>query len=597
MKSPLGWPAHSWRSRIGGSGSTTAWTGAASHAQPFATCVTGAFPRARAPSRCSSFARCGPSLSATSGRGVGRDKVLALYLNAIYLGDGIYGVEQASRHYFGVGASALTTGQMATLVGMTRSPEYYDPFAHPERALEVRNMVLETLADAGVITGAEADRAEGQDLELASPDTDPGASVLRSSYASAAVLRELGRVAPDLEHRPGLNVHTTIDGALQKSGEASLEAQLEAIERGAYGPFEPGDSTSRLEGAAVAIEPSTGAVLAWIGGRDFARSQFDRVQQSRRQIGSLVKPFMVSVALERGYGILDLVSADTVPIRTDEGSWLPADHVTDTLLPLREALVESSNRAAAHLGNALGIESVRNIVLRAGLSGPVPVVPATALGAFEASLLEMTRAYAVFGNGGMRPDVHLIESVEGADGDALWTRAGRASDLRVMDERTAFVVLDALRAVVDRGTGSGARAQGYQGPAAGKTGTTNDGRDAWFIGLTPDVVAGVWIGFDLPREIVRGRGGGALAAPAWGSWMHAAESAPGVSEEGSWIPPVGVQPVRYETSTGEVVSPRCGPRGGVYDSAWVILGRYRVESCREGPLGWIRRAWQSIFSP
>jgi penicillin-binding protein 1A len=528
-------------------------------------------------------------------RELGHERVLELYLNAIYLGNGVYGVERASRYYFGTGVESLTLGQIALLVGMTRAPESYEPFRYPERALDMRNVVLRRLMQAGIVSKEEAQEAASRDLDLARRRPEGPPSNQRT-HLTAAITRELRRVAPDLASRPGLRIHTSIDRRMQEDGESALEAQIHAIETGRYGPFSTTDSTVVLEGAAVAMDPSTGAVLAWVGGRDFTRSEFDRVDLAERQVGSLIKPFLVGAALEDGFGVVDLVSADTVPIATETGPWMPADHVDDTTLPLREALIRSSNRAAAHLGVTLGAQAVVDVARRAGF-GDIAALPSASLGAFEASLLEMTAAYAAFGNGGERVTPHLITRVESTDGSLLWSEPA-AEDLDpVLGPREAFVVLDALEAVVDRGTGSAVRSAGYSGPAAGKTGTTNDGRDAWFIGLTPDVVAGVWIGFDQPREIVPGRGGSALAAPAWGHWMQDARATRVARREsmGEWIPPDGVEQVRYDPTTGEVLDRGCTrPLRADFPEAWVVAGSYVPRICRGGLGGWLDRVWRGF---
>lgn len=522
---------------------------------------------------------------------LGHERVLNLYLNSIYLGNGLYGIGRAAQHYFGTTVDSLSVGQLATLVGMTRAPEHYDPIRHPERARALRNTVLATLREAGVVTDEEVEAATAAELKVA--EIDPAFADRRArTHLTAAVMRELRRVVPDLAGSPGLHVYTTIDAQVQAEGEAAVAAQVAAIEDGRYGRYEVADSTSRVEAAGVALDPSTGAVLAWIGGRDFETSEFDRVEQASRQIGSLVKPFLVATALEQGYAITDLVSADTVPIATSEGPWLPADHVMETVLPLREALVRSSNRAAAHLGVSLGLDQVARIAERGGLSDRVPALPSSSIGAFDASLLEVTTAFASFGNGGMHVKPHLVTRIVAPDGALLWERAESMESERVMDERTAFVVLDAMRAVVDRGTGYPIRAGGYWGPAAGKTGTTNDSRDAWFVGLTPALAAGIWIGFDQPREIVRGRGGGDLAAPAWGSWMKALERTPR-SIRAAWIPPPGVQRVRYDVRSGEAIDLRCDVRLGIdYEEAWVHTDRYEPGPCRRP--SWLRRMWRGI---
>jgi len=261
---------------------------------------------------------------------LGHEKVLELYLNAIYLGNGVYGVERAARYYFGVGVEELTVGQVATLVGMTRSPEYYEPRRHPERAVAVRGVVIDLLTAEGLIDSVDARVASTEDLGVVPLDSIRERALERT-HLTAAVTRELRRVTPEIASRPGLALHTTIDRTVQLAAEEALSSQLADIESGRYGDLvEPAGSTARLEGAAVALDSRSGAVLAWVGGRDFTRSEFDRVEQAERQVGSLVKPFLVALALERGYGVVDPISADTVPIATEEGAWIPADHVPET---------------------------------------------------------------------------------------------------------------------------------------------------------------------------------------------------------------------------------------------------------------------------
>ncbi|HUF75195.1 MAG TPA: transglycosylase domain-containing protein [Longimicrobiales bacterium] len=529
---------------------------------------------------------------------LGHERVLTLYLNAIYLGNGIYGVERAALHYFGVGVSDLDVGQIATLVGITRAPEYYDPLRHPERARQIRDVILSTLADAGEITPSTAAEAQAADLGLAVPDSLM-ASAYQQSHVSAAVVRELRRVAPELGDVRGLDVFTTLDAEVQARGEAVLESQLQAIEEGRYGSFQRIDSAAPLEGAAVALDPATGAVRAWIGGRDFERSEFDRVDQARRQVGSLVKPFLVAAALERGHGIVEPVSADATPIPTDEGVWLPADHVSEGFLPMREALVHSSNRAAAHLGAELGFGSIGRIMRRAGLESPVPALPSTAIGSFGASLLDMAAAYAALGNGGLQVEPHLIDRVETSQGLVIWRRSDDDAPERVMEASTAFVVLDALRDVVSRGTATAVRWSGYEGVAAGKTGTTNEGRDAWFVGLTPELVAGVWIGFDQPRPIVEDGGGGTLAAPVWGSWMQTIDAQTLVARHRGWVPPRGVEHVRYNASSGQVLGDSCGPRTDslAYHEGWVLAGRYDRRTCAVDSPRWLDSRFRPGLEP
>lgn len=517
-------------------------------------------------------------------RRLGHERVLTLYLDAIYLGNGIYGVEEASRFYFGVPPDSLDLARTATLVGMARSPEHLDPRRHPEAARARRAVVLDLLVAEGLATREEALQAESAPLGT-SPE--PRRSD-RRGYVTAAVTRELRRVAPELAGRAGLHIFTTLDSVAQAEGEAAVLRRLEHVEEGVRAPRD-----RPLQGAAVALDPSSGEILAWIGGRDFQGSEFDRVELARRQVGSLVKPFVVAAALVDGRGILDLVSSDTLSLASPDGPWSPADHVDQIVLPVREALVRSSNRAAVRLGRAVGVVAVRAVGRQAGIVAPIPDLPSTLIGSFEASLLEMTAAYATFGNGGIRVEPHLVRRIEDRDGSVLWERPS-TPEMHALDPVTSFSVLDALADVVDRGTGWPVRAAGYWGPAAGKTGTTDDGRDAWFVGLVPDLVAGIWIGYDEPAPITTGASGGSLAAPAWAEWMTAVDEARG-GPRGRWAAPEGVVEVRYDPASGEVFDAGCEARpGGRLVSAWVGEGSYRAGSCRGPVIRWLDGLWSLL---
>ncbi len=522
---------------------------------------------------------------------LGRRRILELYLNSIYLGDGVYGVDAASHDYFGVAADSMDLAQIATLVGMTRTPERYQPRKHPNRAVRRRNVVLDVLADAGVVSREAADAAKARKLVT----VDAPRRMDRRTYATAAVTRAIRQVAPDLAGQPGLRVFTTLDPEIQRAGENALRRQLAAIEAGRYGPTVDADSAGPLEGAAVAIDPWTGAVRAWIGGRDFEESQFDRVAQAQRQVGSLVKPFLVAAALERGLGILDLVSSDTISLPVHDGVWSPRDHVDDTILPMREALIHSSNRAAVHLGLSIGVAPVRRISQAMGIATPIRDVPSSFLGSFDASLLDMTTAYAAFDDGGLRVEPHLLDSIAGPDGMVKWRYQPPAQRTRVLSTETSFVVLDALRDVVDRGTAVAVRATGYDGPAAGKTGTTDGVRDAWFIGLTPDMAAGVWIGYDRPRTITRHGSGGGLAGPVWGRWMQAVHRQLG-EDSLAWLPPPGVRPVRYDPATGNAYDADC--RFAVdspYETAYIQEDHYLdIGRCPGGLYRWLDALWTAL---
>lgn len=519
-------------------------------------------------------------------RVLGRDGVLTAYLDAIYLGNGIHGVSEASRYYFGASLDSLRLSELATLVGMTQAPEHFEPRKHPERARARRDVVLNVLVESELVAREDAERARAREIRVVeAPPAKRG-----RSYATAAVTREIRRHTPSLAGTPGLHVYTTLDMDAQAKGEEALREQLEAIERGRFGPLRKGADGVALQGAAVAVDPATGAARAWIGGRDFANSEFDRVDQARRPVGSLVKPFIVAAALERGRGIVDPVSADPLEVAQVSADWVPADHVEETALPMREVLIRSSNRAAVLLGFELGLGTMAQVASRLGLAGDVPELPSAYVGAFDASLLEMAVAYAALANGGTRVTPYLIERIENGRGHTLWIRSVPEAPTRVFDARTSFVVLDAMRDVVDRGTGVAARYAGYTGAAAGKTGTTDDVRDAWFVGATPDLVAGVWIGYDMPGPTVRGASGGVLAAPVWGRWMAGLDPPPV-----TWPVPPGVTRVQYDRRTGRVVSSQC--QAGLADDyliAYVRDARYVSQPCGSGLRRILNWLWRSV---
>jgi penicillin-binding protein 1A len=272
-----------------------------------------------------------------------------------------------------------------------------------------------------------------------------------------------------------------------------------------------------LQGALVALDPTTGEVRALVGGRDFGESQFDRATQARRQSGSAFKPFIYAAALEMGYSPATLVTGLDQPVLTPEGWWVPDDgHAGTNAMTVRTALRTSSNRAAVQVLQAVGIGHAVNYVERMGLTAPA--VPSLVLGSGDVTLLSLTTAYGAFANGGLLRAPILIRRVEDARGQVLMS--AQEASRRVVSEQTAFLMAHMLADVVDRGTGYRARRAGFTLPAAGKTGTTNDYHDAWFVGFTPDLVAGVWLGFDQPQPIVTNGYAGELAAPIWGEFMR-----------------------------------------------------------------------------
>jgi penicillin-binding protein 1A len=455
-----------------------------------------------------------------------KDEILEIYLNKVYFGDGLYGVEAASRGYFAKSASDLTTEEAALLAGVIQRPSAYAPDQHLDRAVARRGVVLAQMAAAGMIAADTARELGSRPVKL----TNGFRHELTGAYFKQAVTRELvDRFGWEAVSRGGLRVFTAYDPVAQAAAEKSLAEGLTAIERRrafrhpsrdrVRTDAQEGESPDYLQGAIVALDPDTGDVVALVGGRQFDESQFDRATQAHRQSGSAFKPFVYAAALEEGYSPATLVTGLDQPIPTPEGPWLPDDgHDTAEALTIRAALRTSSNRAAAQLLQTVGVQEAVAYARRMGLDAPA--VPSLVLGTGDVTLLELTAAYAPFANRGLLPKPLVISRVEDASGNVLFEN--RPQSRRVLSEQTAFQITAMLSDVIDRGTAWQARQGGFRLPAAGKTGTTDEYRDAWFVGYTPDLVAGVWVGFDRPKTIVDGGYASELAVPIWGAFMRAA---------------------------------------------------------------------------
>ena len=452
-----------------------------------------------------------------------KDEILETYLNKVYFGDGYYGVEAAARGYFSKSAKDLSLPEGALLAGLIQRPSATSPSRHPARAAARREVVLHQMVEAGTIDVAMAAEAARTPVVLANGFRHERIG----SYYRQQITRELvERFGWDMVSRGGLRVFTSYDPVAQEAAEKSLVAGLATIEKRrtfkspAQGKAAANgnDSPDYLQGALVAMDPSTGEIRALVGGRNFAESQFDRSTQARRQSGSAFKPFVYAAALEQGYSPATIVTGLDTPIPTPEGMWLPDDgHEMEVqALTIRAALRTSSNRAAAQLLQTIGVSNAVESARRMGLEAPA--VPSMVLGTGDVTLLSLTTAYAVFANGGLLQTPWMIRRVEDANGAQLL--ANHTNSRRVISDLTAFQVTSMLGDVVDRGTAWQARNVGFRLPAAGKTGTTNEYRDAWFVGYTPDLVAGVWVGFDRPRTIVPGGYASELAVPIWGTFMR-----------------------------------------------------------------------------
>ena len=327
-----------------------------------------------------------------------------------------------------------------------------------------------------------------------------------------------------------------------------------------------------LQGAVVVMDAHSGGVLALVGGRNFEESKYNRAIQAERQPGSAFKPFVFATAIERGYPPTMMLEDQPIRMTLSGGRvWSPNNYDDSYAgqLTMREALVQSKNVATVQLSQQVGVSSILRTARQMGISSDLPNVPAVVLGAGEVTLIDMVGAYAAFANLGDRPTPHFVERIEDRDGRVIWTREARVQ--RVIDPAVAFIVTDMLRDVVDRGTATAVRAAGFRGVAAGKTGTTNEGSDVWFVGYTPRTVAGVWIGFDEPTPIVARATGGAIAGPVWARVMSQLRAG------GDWTPPPGVEQ-RQIDSYGNILASNCPVVGQVREE-WFMDGTVPLGRC------------------
>ncbi|GAB6061800.1 penicillin-binding protein 1A [Deferrisoma palaeochoriense] len=570
-------------------------------------------------------------------RDLTKDEILRLYLNQIYLGHGAYGVESAAEVYFGISAKELSLAQAALLAGLPQAPSRYDPYRHPERALERRRYVLGRMAEEGWITPEAQAAAAEEPLGLAGYENPFGRVAPHyAEYVRRLLVERYGETAV---LRGGLTVVTALDTRLQAAAQEALRRGLEAVDRrggfrgpvghrdpGDPGPFgegpapvpgsrvqglvaevsekgaavlvgglrvpmpaetmgwalrrgkgptdllRPGDvvwcdieddgagglaahlaQEPEVEGALVCLDPHTGEVLALVGGYDFRRSQFNRAVQARRQPGSALKPLLYTAALAKGYTPATLVYDTPVVFESPDlpEKWKPHNYTERFYgaTTLREALVRSRNVVTVKVLQDIGVGYGVSFLKRLGLRAEIPADLSVALGSPAVSPLDLAAVYTAFPSGGVRHDPVFLLRVEDRDGNVLEAFEEPAGD-PVMDPALAYVMTDMMRGVVREGTGRAVRALGR--PAAGKTGTTNDYRDAWFVGFTPDLLAVVWVGYDDNRSLGRKETGGRAAAPIWLGFMREALRG---RPKADFPVPQGVEFARVDAETGKLAGP------------------------------------------
>jgi penicillin-binding protein 1B len=488
-----------------------------------------------------------------------KEEILENYLNEIYLGQkgaqGIFGVWEASKFYFSKEPSELTTGEMALLAGLIRAPNRYSPYRSVEFATRRRNVVLRKMQEEGIITRRQYEAAQREVIqrrELVKVAND-------APFYVDFLKRELAQNYPnEVLTAEGLRIFTSLDLQLQRIAEKELSDGLKKLEQ-TYPHLRKRGEEDHLEGAIVVIKPQTGEIKAMVGGRDYQKSQFNRVFQARRQPGSTFKPFTYLAAMM--YGVQDGGKKFTPAALVDDSpftwsyegqEWTPRNYKDEYfgMVTFRTALEKSLNSATVHIAKDVGISRVRDIAYRLGIESSLPALPSLVLGGVEVTPLELARAFATLANNGVRTQPLAVKQVMDQADRVLEKRYIQVE--KEITPQLAFMMNYLLKGVLDRGTGRGARAQGFDRPAAGKTGTTNDLKDAWFVGYTPDLLAVVWVGFDNQTKL--DLSGAQAALPIWTEFMKRATAGTPVTD---FIPPPGIKIVDIDPLSGYLATPNC----------------------------------------
>jgi penicillin-binding protein 1A len=501
-----------------------------------------------------------------------KDQILDDYINRIYFGSGYYGLEAAARAYFGKSAAQVNLPEAATLAGLIRSPNRYSPINNPSGAVAQRNEVLDRMAELGYISSAEEETAKSTLLKT----TGKKSAVPQQNYAMDALYRELqGIVSQDEIDSGGLKIYTTLDPTLQLAADSAVDSCLTQIEaktdykhlrKSAYTESDRAneESTPYLQGAALVLDNHSGGIRAIVGGRDYQDSKFNRALQAVRSVGSVAKPFIYAAGYETGWFPGTQISDD--PIRPGEvpeaPHWNPgnSDGAGRGLLPLRDGLIFSRNTMTIRVGEHVGLGKVQSLLTEAGLANNIPKLPAIYLGTFGSTLKDITAAYTAFPSGGVRREPYLIERIDDKEGHVLYQ--AHPLQRQILKPAIAWMIAETLEGVLSRGTAASAKSLGLDRTAAGKTGTTDDYKDAWFVGFTNSLTCGVWVGFDQPQTIEQRGYGAALALPIWVKIMEKASRTK--YPDGDFAPPEPVVRVELCSVSNEIATDECRAAGTAY---------------------------------
>ena len=484
-----------------------------------------------------------------------KDEILEMYLNKIYFGQdgtvGIYGIEEAARFYFSKEASDLTTEESALLAGIIRSPNRYSPLKDKRVAKERRNTVLLQMRRMGMISEDELRRASTSLLSIRPNLTQPRSAPYFTDYIQRITADELG---DDELFRTGYRFNTTLDPLIQSLAEKAVTEGLADIGK----MLLSSNSGEPLQAALVAVDPTSGEMIAMVGGREYGITQFNRATNARRQPGSAFKPFVLLTAMRQtaeGKGentLSTIISGESITFQTTQGPWTPAnsDGKTYGNISIRTAIENSVNTATVRLANEAGFDEVVKTARAAGITSRLPAMPSMPLGSFEVTPIELAYAYATIASRGIRFDPFPLFSVTNADGGIISEKKVRRE--RAIDPRAAYLTAYAMEGTIERGTGRIAKALGVRFPASGKTGTTNDNRDSWFVGFTPDIVCAVWVGYDSEADTKLTGARGALRI--WSRFMQSVypEVGPAV-----FAPPDGVEFAEIDPASGFLITSEC----------------------------------------
>jgi penicillin-binding protein 1B len=503
-----------------------------------------------------------------------KDDILEMYLNDVPLGQrgsfAILGVSEASRLFFGKDVSNVSLAEAATIAGVIQSPSALSPFNNPERCRERRNVVLTAMVDAGYIDAAAAERASAEPLTVVQRALEAEAP-----YFVDYVGQSLDQLYPGLTTTTdkAVDVYTTLDLHLQRLAQDAVRTGLTNVDT----LLSRRKRKGKAEAALIAVDPRTGEILAFVGGRSYNQSQYDRVVLSRRQPGSVFKPFVYLAAFEQAAatGRTDITPASITldepeTFEFDDQVWTPENYekTYDGPITFRHALAHSRNLGTIHVAQAAGYDRVAALWKKLGVGNPPKAYPSIALGVFEATPFEIATAYTIFPNmGALRPLRHIMSITSGG---ANVTRKASEGVREIARHDTTYLVTNMMRSVLNEGTAAGARTAGFKPDAAGKTGTTNDLRDAWFVGFTPELLTVVWVGFDDNQPV--GLSGAQAALPIWTEFMTRALAGRAGDE---FAVPEGISFVDIDKDTGKLAVPAC-PR--VFHEAF-LAGTEPTQAC------------------